>query len=135
MQRNTVSQRLNQFVIPVLTTAVPLNTSAQYQSAFVDSFLLCVYSTAANSVFFGDSTVLTTTGMEIPTGVTVQFSVDNERPRYELQDPLLRMAAQATCQAVDAFGIPFIYWDLSQLFLIAAANTNVVCIPFARMFV
>lgn len=134
MPRNTVIQQLNQKVIAVGLTPTPLSDLA-LQSAYIDSFLLCLYSTAANSVFFGDATVTTTNGMEIPVGVTVQFAINNERPLYELQSPLLQVAGVAICDGVPPVDIPFVYWDLSQLFLIAAAATNVTIIPFKRAYV
>lgn len=133
--RPTVPQQLNQAVIAVAVTPTPLSSNPALTLAYIDSFLLCVYTTAANSVFFGDQSVTTTNGMEIPAGVTVQFSISNERQLYELQLPLLPVASQIVCAAMPQSDIPFVYWDLSQLYLVAAAPTNVVIIPFKRAYV
>lgn len=133
--RPTVIQQVGQAVVAVGLTPTPLTANPSLTLAYIDSFLICVYSTAANSVFFGDSTVSITTGIEIPAGVTVQFSASNERQLYELQNPLIQMSEVLTCERQTAEEIPFVYFDLSQLFLVAAAATNVVVMPFKRAYV
>jgi hypothetical protein len=133
--RPTVPQQLNQFVCSVGLTPTPISSNPALTSAYIDSLLICVYSTAANSVFFGDQTVTITNGMEIPPGVTVQFSISNERVLYELEMPILPAASKIVCAPMPETQIPFVYWDMSQLYLIAAAATNTVIIPFKRAYV
>lgn len=133
--RPTVVQQLGQSVVAVGLTPTPLSSNPALQLAYIDSFIICVYSTAANSVFFGDGTVSITTGIEIPAGVSIQFAISNERQLYELQNPLLSMQAAMECDKVKGEEIPFVYWDMSQLFLVAAAATNAIVMPFKRAYV
>ena len=133
--RQTVVQQFSQAPITVAVTPTPLNSNPALQNAFIDSFLVCVYSTAANSIFLGDSTVTITTGMEIPPGTTIQLSISNERPLYELQYPLLNAAERIACEKIPPTDIPFVYWDLSQVYVIAAAPTSAIVIPFKRAYV
>jgi hypothetical protein len=133
--RPTVPQQVDNQVVAVGTAPTPLSSNPALTSAYIDAFLICLYTTAANSVFFGNGGVTITNGVEIPPGVSVQFAISNERELYELQTPLELAAAALTCQTVDHKLIPFVYWDLSQLFLVAAAATNVVVMPFKRAYV
>lgn len=135
MPRPTVVQQIGQAVVAVGLTPTPLSANPALQNAFIDSFLICVYTTAANSVFFGDSTVSITTGIEIPAGVTVQFSISNERQLYEVQNPLLKIAESMTCENQRGEEITFVYFDLSQLYLVAVAATNAIVMPFKRAYV
>jgi hypothetical protein len=134
-QRQTVIQPFTHTLLTVAVTPTPLDSNQNAQTSYIDSFLVCLFSTAANSVFLGDNTVTLTNGMEIPPGVTIQLSITNERPKYEVQYPVLDVAQALTCQRQEPVQIPFIYWDLSQLYLIAAAPTNVIVVPFRRPYV
>lgn len=132
--RPQVAQQFNTQVLAVQTTPTPL-AGIQLTQAYIDNIIICVFSTAANSVFFGDQGVTTSTGIEIPAGVSVQFPISNERPLYELQNPILRMVAKVICDNVEGFQVPFVYWDLTQLYLIAAVATNVVIAAPKRAWV
>jgi len=135
MMRPTVPQQLNQFVCAVATTPTPVNANPALTSAYIDTLLICVYSTAANSIFLGDANVTTTNGMEIPIGTTIQLAISNERVLDELTLPLLPVVSKVLCAAVPEVPIPFVYWDMSQIYLVAAAATNAVIIPFKRAYV
>lgn len=113
-----VIQQFNQQTILVLTTATPLSSNPALTNTYIDSFVLNLYRTAANSVFFGDSNVTTTSGMELSPGSITNFGITNDPVYYN-----------------NGIAYPFTYWDLSQVFLIAAAPTTVIMIPFKRSYV
>ena len=133
-QRDTVAQDFNPAPVAVTANPTPLSGAAQ-QRSYIDSFLVCLYTTAANSVFLGGASVTTTTGIEIPAGVSIQFSLSNERPLYELSNALMLITDAVRCENIPGTTIPFVYWDMSQIFAIAAANTSLIVLPFKRMFV
>lgn len=132
--RPSVVQQFNPQVVAVQITPTPLS-GLNLNQAFIDSLIICVYSTAANSVFLGDQGVTTTTGIEIPAGVTIELEISNERPLYELQIPMTDMEAKIACQVVRPFDVPFVYWDLTQLYCIAAAPTNIIVTAVKRAWV
>jgi len=134
MARPLVAQSFNTQVLVVGMTPTPLS-SLQLTQAYIDSLILCLYSTAANSIFYGDQGVTTGTGLELPVGVTIELSISNARPAYELQDPLDAITTKVLCQSVKPFEVPFVYWDLTQLYAIAAAPTNIVIAAVKRAWV
>ena len=65
-----------------------------------DAMIIDVYSTAANSVFFGfGSGVTITSGIEIQAGNPLILSPDNVREQWEIQKPLEFIAAILAQQA------------------------------------
>lgn len=132
--RPVVVQPFNPQVLAVAITPTPLS-SLQLQNAYIDSLLITVYSTAANSIFLGNQAVTVTNGIEIPAGVTISLEISNERPLYELQQPLNEIDAKVLCKNVKGFDVPFAYWDLTQMFLIAAAPTNAIITAIKRAWV
>jgi hypothetical protein len=134
MARQLLYQPFNPQVLAVQATPTPFS-SLQLQQAYIDTILLTVYTTAANSVFFGDQSVTVTNGIEIPAGTTIQLSISNERPLYEIQNPLIAMVAKVLCIAVQPFEVPFIYWDVAQLYAVAAAPTNMIVTAVKRAWV
>jgi hypothetical protein len=90
--------------------------------AAFETIVIAVPSTAANVVWFGDSSinVANQNGLELVQGNPIMFAIVNERPRYEVQAPLV----DASCQGGDE-SIPFKVWDPSTMYLIAVAPTRV----------
>ena len=115
---NKVVQQFNQQTVSVLTTPTPLSSNPALTNTYIDSFVLSVYRTAANSVFFGDSNVTTTSGIELSPGSNTFFGITNDPVYYN-----------------NGTDYPFTYWDLSQVFLIAAVATSVILLPFKRSYV
>lgn len=134
MSRPLVVQPFDPQLLAVQITPTPLS-GVQLQSAYIDSILLTVYSTAANSVFLGNGAVTVTTGIEIPAGVTIQLTISNERPLIELETPLLDLARKILCLNPKRTEVPFVYWDVTQLFVIAAAPTNMIVTAVKRAWV
>jgi len=78
----------------------------------------------------GDSSVLVAAnnGLEVPAGVPIQLRITNERQIYEVQGPLVdgfRCAPDA---------IPFIAWDITQIYLVAAVAHTVGVVLFQEAF-
>jgi len=137
VNREIVYQPFDSFSISVQVTPTPLNTSiALTKSDLIDSFTISVDATAANNVFIGGAGVTITSGLEIVAGGgPVSFVIENQRQHYELQEPVINIAEILQCSPSQPRSLPFIIWDLSQIYLIAAAITNVRVAPFRSMFI
>jgi hypothetical protein len=133
--RPVLFQPFSSFVLVVGTTPTPMVAIAN-KSDLVDSFILSLDAGAANNVFMGDQNVSVTTGIEIVAGAgPVNFRIDNQNQNYDVQIPLMDIARTLQCAVQQPFAIPFIVWDCSQLYLVAAANTNVRIMLFRSQFV
>jgi hypothetical protein len=89
-----------------------------------DSIIFSLVSSAARSVFLGNSSVLATgvNGLEIRPGIPIQLSIVNDRQLYEIQGPLI----DQFCKTPD--GIPFIVWDVAQMYLVTAVAPVTIAI-------
>lgn len=135
IQRPIIAQQFTTFSLTVGVAAAPINGALQLQ-ALIDSFAISVPSTAANSVFFGSDGVTTVTGLELIPGTTSLFVVDHGgRQVYEVQQPVLEIAKAVKCYDVAPEAIPFVCWDLSQIFLVASAATVVSVAAFKAMYI
>lgn len=129
INRPIVAQPILNYALTVLITPTPVNVQ-DFLTAYVDTILVCLPSTAANSIFWGNESVTLASGLEITPGNTVSFATVNERQLYELQKPLLKIACDDTPE-----GITFVTWNCTSLNLIAAANTDVRIALFKNPFV
>jgi hypothetical protein len=94
--RPIVYQRGLNFQIAVTTSPQPI-TNGGFQC---DGMVLDVPSTAANSIFFGfGSGITTSSGIEIRPGLPVLFAPDNTREMWELQRLLEQIATILANQA------------------------------------
>ncbi len=59
------------------------------------------------------------------------LSINNERQLYELQAPLIDGARN--CEIPE--GVPFVAWDISQMYFIATAPTTIGIILFKAPFI
>lgn len=130
-QRPYSYQRAVNINVNVAITPTPLVTT-KFEC---DTMLINVPSTAANSVFFGfGSGVSTTSGEEIRAGNPQAFQPDNTREQWELQRPLEMICIMLAT----ALGFPTpgpyrpnrVVFDASDWFLIAAAPTTVSVMLF-----
>lgn len=136
VQRTVLAQQFTTFAFTVPTVAAPLAPSVPI-NALVDTFIITVPATAANSVFLGsDAGVTITTGLELLAGTTVQFKIDHDgRQLYELQGPLKEVRDAVKCKDSIADDIPFVVWDVSlSVYLVAAANTTITAALFKAMY-
>jgi hypothetical protein len=135
INRPVLFQPFSSFVLPVAITPTPLLASPS-KSDLIDSFIISVDSGAANNVFIGDGNVTVNSGIEIVAGGgPVNFVIRNQDQQYELQIPVMEIAKTLQCQSDMPFAVPFIIWDCSQIFLIAALATNVRVMLFRSQFV
>jgi hypothetical protein len=136
VQRSLVRQEFSTFGLTVQTTAGPVNANMQI-GAMIDAIILSVPASAANNVFLGgDAGVTITTGIEIVAGSPVLFAIDHDgRQLYEVQEPLLEMASAYLCRELRPESIPFVLWDISQMYLVASAATNMAVGVFKAMFI
>lgn len=107
----------------------------QGQRFEVDSFIVEVPSTAANSVFLGFGQAVTvTSGLEVRPGLPIFLGTDNTREQWELQRALEMLAAimasQAEVSPLSAYRAPRVVFDLSGLYVVAAAPTAIAIMAF-----
>jgi len=121
--RPTIEQTFFNISVSVTNTVTSLQAQIQ-EPSMIQAFMLCNPSSNANSVFFGDQNVSTTTGIELVTGSSIFFNIIQDRQMYELQDlgvketeVLLALAQQ--CADITPIGIPVIVWNPSNIWLIA----------------
>ena len=124
LKRPLVTQQFITFSVSVTTSPLPLTTTVNKEQ-LITSFIISNPSTGI-SVFIGNQGVSTTTGLEVIAGTTPVFEILQEgRQLYELQEPALDIVSGQQCRRVEAFGIPFIVWDMTQWFVVAAAATTI----------
>lgn len=119
-----------------VTTAAASPNPALGLTSLIDSFVITVPSSAANSVFIGfDQGVTTTTGLELLAGTSSRFTCSQDRQLYELQNLLIKMLQCMGAMPGQFEDIPFVCWDMSSVFLIAAANTTVSVGLFKAVYI
>lgn len=134
--RDIIAQQFTTFAFSVPITAAPIAPNLQLTS-LIDTFAITVPAAAANSVFLGgDAGVTITTGLELLAGTTTIFTIDHDgRQLYELQYPLKDTRDSVKCTDSQLIEIPFITWDMSQIYLVAVAVTNVTVACFKAMYI
>lgn len=134
--RDIVYQPFDTQVVNVLTTPTQILATAS-KSDLIDKFVVSVPAAAANNVFIGNTAVTITTGLEIVAGAgPCEFAIRNQWVQYDIHS-LIEPLANATlpCNVVSIRGIPFIIWDLTQICLVAVANTTVPVAIFRSQFI
>jgi hypothetical protein len=128
--RPSVTQRMLNFNIIANTPAVPIS-GARLETI---GLIFNVYSTAAASVFWGPNGVTVTTGIEVRPGVPQPLLMEQVREQWELQRQLEHigaMIAGATGNpGMAPYRAPKVIFDLSQIYLAAAAAQAVTIIAF-----
>jgi hypothetical protein len=133
--RDIVYQPFDPIAITVLTTPTPILAKSS-KSDLIDSFIVSVPASALNNVFVGNNSVTLTTGLEIVAGAgPAEFKILNQRVQYDIHSLMEPVIASLPCNVVSIKGIPFIIWDLTQICLIAVANTAIVVLPIRSQFV
>jgi hypothetical protein len=135
MPRPLLEQQFTTFALTVETTPTPVNSGGNLTD-MIETFTIAVPSTAANSVFFGNNNVTTTSGLEIQAGAIFVLAVNQARQLYETQLPLDELVRKVACNAQwMPENIPFICWNLANIYLIAAAATSVSITTFRTPFI
>ena len=129
--RPPVFQRAMNFTLTAGLAPVPLMN----QDTPCDAMIIDVYSTAANSVFFGFGSGITiTSGIEIQAGNPLILSPDNVREQWDIQKPLEFIAAilaqQAGLPALGPYRAPRLVLNPNDYFVVAAAATAVSVMLF-----
>jgi|SRR5262249_31466622 len=137
--RNLIAQQFQTFNIPVTTSPQPLNAALQITS-MIDSFAITVPAAAANGVVIGPDAGVTAgpppTGLELVVATTTQFRINQEgRQVYELQKPLLNIAQAVGCMPQTFEEIPFVVWDLTNIWIVATAAVTVSVAVFKAVYI
>ena len=133
--RPILTQPFPTFIVAVQVTPTPIMPS-QTRADLINSFVVSVAAAAANNVFIGDQGVTVNSGLEIIAGGgPIRFTITDERMKYELLFPMLAGLQSYQCRVNEGYGVPFIIWDLSQIFLVAPAITNVRVAAFRSQFI
>ena len=126
--RDVVYQPFQPTNITVGTTPVALGT----QNQIVDAMIISLLSSAANSVFIGkDSSVTTSNGFPIEAGTSIGIGTDNQSQMYEIRaaiENLTALIAATFASSVpppESLAAPRLVFRLSDFYLVAAANTTV----------
>jgi len=124
--RPIVYQRALNYQLTAGVNPVPLMNGA-FQC---DTIILDVLSTAANSVFFGYGSAITTgSGIEIRAGLPIAISTDNNREQWEIQRLLEviagMIAAERGYSPLGPFKAPRVIFNCNEYFVVAAAPTTV----------
>jgi hypothetical protein len=135
INRPVIFQPFSSFVLAVAVTATPM-VSTPNKSDLIDSFIVSLDAGAANNIFMGDGGVTIASGIEIVAGGgPINFLIRNQDQNYDVQIPLMDIARTLQCQTQQPFAIPFVVWDCSQVYFIAAAATNVRIALFRSQFI
>ena len=134
-QRQTLVQEFNTIPFTAGVAASPISASLG-PSSLVSTVIFSVPTGAANSVFLGtDAGVTILSGLEIPPGSPQQYRVVNERELVEVESVLLDLLLSLTCRRSNADIVPIVVWDLSKMYLIAVAPTNMAIGVFKEMWI
>lgn len=136
-QRPLVVQDFLTRSIAVTAAALPIDPTLDKSKLIVG---FSVNNPAAGaSVYVGNAGVTipggNNPGFEISPGTAPFFGIDQQgRQMYELQQPLLKIQNGLECGRQEIEGIPFVVYDLSRWFIVAAGATNVTLIAFPCMY-
>lgn len=132
-ERPLVVQLFRTFAFAAGVTALPLEPTLD-KTKLITTFMISNPSAGA-SVFLGNEGVTTATGLEIQSGTNPVFSIDNQgRQMYEIQGLLADITEGLSCRHVNMEKIPFVVWDLSRIFVVAAGAVNISVGVFPTMY-
>lgn len=136
LQRPLIQQQFTNFAVTLAAAniAQPIKPNGAIND-LIDSFIVSLDAAAANSVFVGDANVTVTTGIEITVGNSVLFDIQQVRQLFELQQGVDNLTRNVLCEKYTSGMIPFICWNLSQVYLVAAAATNVRIMTFPNPYI
>lgn len=138
MPRDLIKQEATAFAFTVpVAPAAPLMPQAGL-TAYIDTFMITVPATAANSIWLGfDQGVIVGSGIELLASTTTLFKIDHDgRQVYEVQNLLIPIN-RALCgtPVVPREEIPFVVWDMSQIFVVATLATAISFAVFKAVYV
>lgn len=139
-QRDLVTQTFRTFPITLVAAAaaVPLDPNGNKQQ-LITSFGISNPAASGGSIYIGNQGVTDPTGanpgFEIQAGTAPFFREFQEgRQLYELQALLAPIAEQLNCANVGLERIPFVVFDLSQMFVFSLVAVTFTVITFPTMY-
>ena len=133
LRRPLIVQQFRTFAFAVGTSPLPIEPTVD-KTALITTIVISNPLTGI-SVFFGNQGVQPATGLEIIPGTSPAFIIEQEgRQMYELQAPLLDIDAGLQCRNIQPEAIPFIVWDVANMFLVSTAATTVSVALFKAMY-
>ncbi len=129
--RQAILQDFRSFAITATLPPVPLvaGIPSANRSSLYTTISFSIIPTGTPAII-GDSSVrpALSNGQWITPGVVTRWRIVNDRQLYEVQAPLVD---QFACVAD---GIPIVVWDLSAIFVAAAAPQLVGIVVYPEMF-
>lgn len=124
-------QAINFNVTLAANVAQPLTNGSMQ----CDTIVLDVFSTAANSAFFGyGSNINATNGIEIRPGLPIAITPENVREQWEIQRIIEAifavMAGKELAESLGSYRAPRVVFDPSKYYLFATAATSVSVMLF-----
>ena len=124
IQRPQVTQTFFTFPLTVPGTGQPVALSQNFDKTKLITSFIISNPVAGSSVYMGNAGVSNTganQGLEIQAGTAPNFRITQEgRQYYELQTLVAMIVQQIGCTPAALEKIPFICWDLTQIFLFSA---------------
>lgn len=140
-QRPTIVQQVISYGLAVSgVTPTPIGVIQNLDKTRLITTFVVSNPIAGSSVYMGNSGVSATganQGLEIQAGTAPAFvSFQEGRQIYEMQTLVAMIAQQLKCTPPELEKIPFICWDLTQIFLISgnAAGSQVTIGAFPQMY-
>jgi len=124
--------------VPGVGQAIPLSNVLD-KTRLITTFTIS-NPAAGSSVYLGNQGVTNTgvtQGLEIPAGTAPSFrTFQEDRQLYEVQVLLGQIAEALRCATPQMEKIPFICWDLTQIYLFSgnAAGSAVTVAAFPQMY-
>lgn len=139
-ERPHVTQQMITFpvAVPGAGQAIPISQSLD-STKLITTFGIS-NPAAGSSVYIGNQGVQAAgvnQGFEIPPGTAPQFrTFQEDRQLYEIQALLVTIAKALNCTNPQVERIPFICWDLTQLYLFSsnAAGSQVTVTAFPQAY-
>lgn len=140
IQRDLVTQTFRTFPRALIANAaaVALDAGGSKQQ-LITSFSISNPVASGGSVYIGNQAVTDPAGVnpgfEIQAGTAPAFKILQEgRQLYELQGLTAQIATILQCTNVTLEKIPFVVFDMSQIFAFATVNITVTIITFPTMY-
>lgn len=139
-QRDLVTQNFRTFPVTLVGTAaaVPLDISGSKQQ-LITAFGISNPLASGGSIYIGNQGVTDPTGanagFEIQAGTAPFFREFQEgRQLYELQALIAEIAQRMNCGPLTLEKIPFVVFDLSQIYAFSLVNITFTVITFPTMY-
>jgi hypothetical protein len=140
ISRDLVTQTFRAFAVTLVGTAaaVPLDPGGSKQQ-LITTFVISNPAASGGSVYIGNQGVTDPTGVnpgfEVQAGTAPAFKELQEgRQLYELQLILADIAKALKCTNIQLQKIPFVVFDMSQIFAFSTVNLTFTVITFPTMY-